>query len=138
MNLLRLVSGLKWGQKLTNADKFEEVFGIKVSRTSNECDFIDCQTTKNCNDNCPYYSMSNWWNAEYDECLEIEVKYDPVKVQKKFDAITEVLDLILNDIERIEVKKGTKQAIWGERVMQETCKRIIQNYKDEITKWSRQ
>lgn len=81
--------------------------------------------------------MSNWWNAEYEEHLEIEVKYDPVKLQKKFDAITEVLDLILKDIDKIETKKITKQAIWGERVMQETCKRIIQNYKDEISKWGK-
>lgn len=52
---------------MTRAEKFYEVFGIKMDTTS-DCGFFDCTNRPHC-DGCPVRDTEAWWNGEYKEQL---------------------------------------------------------------------
>lgn len=50
---------------MTNAEKYEEVFGMKME--FNTCPCIECSNCKVCTDLCSEEKRVKWWNSEYKE-----------------------------------------------------------------------
>jgi len=50
---------------MTRAEKFYDVFGVKIDTTS-DCGFFDCSEIQSCDD-CPVHNTKDWWNEEYEE-----------------------------------------------------------------------
>ena len=48
---------------MTRAEKFKEVFGLKIDTENADCYFFDC-TDRECK-NCPVKYTKDWWNLEY-------------------------------------------------------------------------
>lgn len=58
--------------KITMAEKFEEVFGIRVDPALRPCGIINCEGVFECNDSCKYKHMkpSEFWNQPYKKFAE--------------------------------------------------------------------
>lgn len=50
---------------MTRAEKFHEVFGVKMDSNS-DCGFFDCSAIKSC-EVCSVRNTKEWWNGEYKE-----------------------------------------------------------------------
>jgi len=50
---------------MTRAEKFKEVFGLKIDTENDDCGFFDCSDIKGCA-SCPVKYTQMWWNGEYE------------------------------------------------------------------------
>ena len=70
---------------MTNAEKFEEVFGIKIDEDypANPCDIFDHSICMNhdCDNECPAY---NFWNREYKRGEDM-TNEDLIKIAEEFN-----------------------------------------------------
>ena len=64
---IECVIALKRRIQVTNAEKFKEVFGVKVD-VDVDCGFFDCSDISDC-ENCILndynHKIKDWWNAPY-------------------------------------------------------------------------
>ena len=51
---------------MTRAEKFKEVFGLKVDVEDANCGFFDCSDRESCV-LCPVLYTQHWWESEYEE-----------------------------------------------------------------------
>lgn len=60
------------GSKMTNRDKFREVFGVEIDPTLPDCVGIKCPLTheesENIHAECKNYKCNGFWNKEYKGC----------------------------------------------------------------------
>ena len=50
---------------MTRAEKFKEVFGLKMDVENADCGFFDCSDIEGCA-SCPVLYTEFWWNGEYE------------------------------------------------------------------------
>ena len=50
---------------MKRAEKFKEVFGLKMDVENADCGFFDCSDKEDCA-SCPAYYTQSWWNGEYE------------------------------------------------------------------------
>ena len=50
---------------MTRAEKFKEVFGLKMDVENADCGFFDCSDIEGC-ESCPVKYTKSWWNGEYE------------------------------------------------------------------------
>ena len=50
---------------MTRAEKFKEVFGLKMDVENADCGFFDCSDIEGCA-SCPVVYTQAWWNGEYE------------------------------------------------------------------------
>ena len=50
---------------MTRAEKFKEVFGLKIDVEYDNCGFFDCSDRESC-ELCPVKYTKMWWNGEYE------------------------------------------------------------------------
>lgn len=52
-------------REMTRAEKFKEVFGVKIDVENADCGFFDCSDRESCV-LCPVKYTQMWWNGEYE------------------------------------------------------------------------
>lgn len=50
---------------MTKAEKFKEVFGLKIDVEIADCSFFDCSDIESCT-GCHVLYTQSWWESEYE------------------------------------------------------------------------
>ena len=60
---------------MTRAEKFKEVFGLKMNVENADCGFFDCSGIESCV-LCPVKYTQMWWNGEYEVSSQSQERGD--------------------------------------------------------------
>lgn len=58
---------------MTRAEKFKEVFGLKVDTDYADCGLFDCSDIDSCA-SCPVLYTQSWWEQEYVSPITINLE----------------------------------------------------------------
>ena len=63
---------------MTRAEKFKEVFGLKIDTVNADCGFFDCSDIESCA-SCPVLYTQSWWDDEYEALSQPQENCDTCK-----------------------------------------------------------